>query len=217
MRRIDRSGASLQAAFFKLLFVFLLSLSLPFLGFGQGNEPPRELSEEEFAVILEKYQKFSRMDVHFSQTKQIMDLGLKLPSKGKLTVIRPDMVIWQINKPEVLKVVINSREISMQSGKSEIEKWPLDQVPEKMAVGLKEMVLWLKFDARALYQHFHIHSHGRYHYSFHTRKNKGGSFNFASMTMILDPRGNVKNMRMVEKSGDLIDILFDEPVFKDLP
>ncbi len=120
-----------------LLILALMSFS----GLCFANEPlPKhasglasELAETEFATILGKYQQFSRMDVHFSQIKTLTDLGLKLPSEGQLTIIRPDTVIWQINKPDTLKMVINSKEISMQSGKEAAQKWPLDQVPEKMA------------------------------------------------------------------------------------
>jgi hypothetical protein len=212
-RRINRSRVGLQEPLFMGFLAFFLWVLITFSGYCHGSELLKELSESEFAVILGKYRQFSRIDVHFSQVKHIPDLGLKLLSDGKLIVIHPSTVIWQIHKPDLLKVVINTQEISMQSGLNEIERWPLDQVPEKMASDLKEMILWLKFDAQALYKHFTIYSKGDHDYSLIPRKNAAGSF--TSMEMMLGSQGNVKRMKMVEKSGDFIDIQFDEAQFQN--
>lgn len=206
----------MQVTLLSLLFVAtLLALSLaPRANAEHRAVPAGTLSKADFARLLENYQKFSRMDVPFSQTKNITGLGLQLRSQGSLTVIRPDTVIWLLNKPDFLKVLINAQEISLQSGKHEPERWPLAQIPEKMAANLQEMILWLKFDAEALYQQFHISAHGDHNFSFKRRKNVGAESGFTSLDMVFGPGKNVRQMRMVEKSGDFIDIQFDEPKFQ---
>lgn len=207
--RINRSSwvCKIENRFLRGIFI----LALGFVGLGLTPAP--ELSQAEFTRLWDGYLHFSEMEVAFDQTKHLTDLGISLSSQGKLRVIRPDTVIWKVEKPARLKVVLNAKEISIQSGAdAPVERWALDNISDKQAANLKEMTSWLQFNPESLYRHFKIHPLGDGLYSFKPRTQ--ARTGFTELVMKVGPRKNIRQIKMTEVSGDWIDIAFDEPHFK---
>src|SRR4051812_614438 len=71
---------------------------------------------EELAQLLKFYAPIRSLSVPFQQMKHLSEMGIDLRSEGRLTVHRPDEIIWEILKPSHLTVVIDKTAVRLSEG-----------------------------------------------------------------------------------------------------
>src|SRR5262249_12941820 len=76
----------------------------------------RTLDSAQLGEALKFYQSMAEINVSFEETKHLKDMGLDLKSNGRLRVVRPDQVEWEILNPSHLLLKINKKTIEMISG-----------------------------------------------------------------------------------------------------
>ena len=68
-----------------------------------------EISERELATKLKQYERMTALEAPFQQLKILKEMGITLKSEGRLTVVRPSHVVWEITKPSPVRVTLTRR------------------------------------------------------------------------------------------------------------
>jgi outer membrane lipoprotein-sorting protein len=187
-------------------FLFLVAAAVC----GQAATP---VSEQELAENLKLYASISHLEVGFKQTKTLKDMGIQLKSEGKLTLTRPDQVVWEIKSPGSVRISFNKSEIRIQSGKGadattqvlKVGEASSDQAEKSMA----GMMAWLNLDSKSLYDQYNIFAEGKHTFRFEPKQKSASPF--SDLQMILGSDGQLNHLTIHELSGDVIDTEFDRP------
>lgn len=178
-----------------------------------GSSQVQTITEEALAKRLHFYQSFSQLKVNFKQVKILKDLKLKLHSEGRLQVIRPDQVIWEVIQPSKILVKLNQKVIEVTSGEgagASTQKWKISDMPkEKDAKSLGSLIAWLQLDSHALSQQYQITSSRAQTFEFIPRDMSSSPF--VKLNMTLAQGGHLKSLVIDETSGDEIQIDFGTP------
>lgn len=171
---------------------------------------PHALTLAELSTVLGKYRSISVLRVNFTQTKILKDMDLKLVSHGKLTVVRPAKVIWEIKDPSPLTVTFDQSDLQIQSGTGSTQKTEHYQIRsgQQGFSALKALSAWLNVDVDALYKDYTILSTDNNQYLF---KPKQKGIPFESILAKVGSSGHLEGLTLNELSGDQLELRFDNP------
>jgi outer membrane lipoprotein-sorting protein len=139
-------------------------------------------------------------------------MNVRLKSKGRLTVEKPNKVLWQITEPSNMTVKIDDKNLEMTTGtgkEADTQKVDISNVPSAM----KNMALlssWLRLDATELARDYKISKISDLQFNFEPREDGM----FTSFEMTLTPKGHLKSLTIHEKSEDTLRIEFEIPKFQ---
>lgn len=192
---------------------YLLVFLLVFFQTSLQSASQRTVSETELSEKLKLYQKIKTLKTNFHQTKHVKDLDLDLQSEGSLVLIRPERVVWKIKKPSPTELILENRKIEMTSGEGSNKKtqnFSLDGAMDPaITKSLLSMIAWLKLDLAAIRDAYTIYGLEKDTYQCVPKDEKGSVFK--SLTLSLHSKGHMQKLLIEEKSGDHIEIAFDEP------
>jgi hypothetical protein len=166
------------------------------------------VSEQSLEKELKFYRDLNRLDVDFTQRKEIKSMDLKIESQGHLTLLRPEkIVIWEIKKPSPVKVTLTPTAITMESnGDKQVFKQS-EASSNEGAQGVAALMAWLNLDAHQLSSDYRITETGKETFLFEPTSAKAP---FKKVEMKLN-RQTLKRMVMEEISGDRLEITFGKP------
>ena len=170
-----------------------------------GALPGKEMTQIDLVNALKSYENVAKLEANFHQKKVLKDLDMSLMSEGRLTFARPDQVTWEILKPSPLLVELNAQEIRMHNGK-EIQTI---KAGGPQTQSLQSMITWLKLDATEIYKESEVFEVGPRHYLFKPRQINSSPF--SSLDLTLSAKGFLEKFVLHEKSGDLLEIVFQTP------
>ncbi|MBS1961834.1 MAG: outer membrane lipoprotein carrier protein LolA [Bdellovibrionales bacterium] len=181
---------------------------------------PTPVSETALAEKLRFYASIKTLETDFHQVKDLRDLGMQMKSEGRLTLRRPDAVIWEVRKPARVKVELDSKGIRITSGEGKsatVQTFSSSEMSaqmqkDKATSSLHDLVAWLKLDAHALSEQYAITTTGtdaRGQSRFVFTPKKPGPF--ASMEMELAKAGHLAKLVLNEASGDRMTLEFARP------
>ena len=188
------------------------ALSIPFvtLCFIAGAAEST-VTEAMLAEKLRFYAALGSLEADFKQVKELREMGMDMKSEGRLTLKRPDVVVWEILKPARVKVELGTTGIKITSGEGANatgQSFSADQMPQdKGASGMRDLVAWLKLDAKALSEQYVITKTPAERYLFEPRKTGP----FKSMEMALAKDGHLETLVLNEASGDRMTLTFAKP------
>ena len=142
-------------------------------------------------------------------------MNFKIKSEGFLSIIWPFQIIWEVNKPSKLKVSLNEKKIEIETTKmnGEIEKEVYkssDKFP--MTKFLKPLFSLLSLNFDDLFQYYNINKVKKDEYKLTPKNDSNLPFKHL---FIFFRKNNILNaFKVIEKSGDELDILFGNPNFK---
>jgi len=169
------------------------------------------VSEAALAEKLKFYASIRTFEADFKQRKELREMGMEMKSEGRLTLRRPSTVIWEILKPARVKVELGTKEIKITSGEganATVQSFSSDQLPDdKGASSMRDLVAWLKLDAKALSEQYVITKTPADRYLFEPRKPGP----FLSMEMALSKKGHLETLVLNETSGDRMTLTFAKP------
>jgi outer membrane lipoprotein-sorting protein len=179
---------------------------------GQAAEP---LSQAELAKKLKFYASISTLSVTFKQTKNLKDMGVQLKSEGRLSLHRPNKVVWEITQPSPLEVTLEHDQIQIRSGRGpaaqvqtlKMSEASLDQPTQSMA----GLIAWLNLDARALSEQYKVFAKDSNSFRFEPKQKD--LMPFDNLEMSLGKDGQLKRLTLHEVSQDTLDIEFGPPTF----
>ncbi len=170
-----------------------------------------KVSEAELGEKLRFYTTFQSLEADFHQVKDLKEMGLQMKSEGRLTLKRPDTVVWEVTKPAHVKVELGAAGIRITTGEgvsATIQNYPADQMPkEGDGASLHDLVAWLKLDAHALANQYAITRTNADHFIFAPKKNGP----FKTMEMDLSGAGHLEKLILHEASGDQMTLRFGKP------
>lgn len=166
--------------------------------------------------LFSRYQGLTELSVDFQQTKILKDVPNRLISKGHLLVQTPDRLVWTLTTPAFLEVVIAKGEVQITSGKgasADVQKITRAQLASNpQSRSLDGLAHWLKFDADFLENEYEVTRIENGKYVFNPRKIEDSPFR--ELIVELAKSGAVRELDMSEKSGDRLEIHFEEPKMK---
>jgi outer membrane lipoprotein-sorting protein len=169
------------------------------------------VTEAQLGEKLRFYAGIATLESDFHQVKDLKELGMQMKSEGRLTLKRPDSVIWEIRKPAHVKVELDLKKIRITSGdgaSATVQTFTADQMPkDKDASSLRDLVAWLKLDAHALADQYVITKTTEDHFNFAPKKTGP----FRTMEMDLSKAGHLKTLTLNETSGDRMILSFERP------
>lgn len=173
------------------------------------------LTEKQLSERLAQYRSISRLEATFKQTKTIKDLDVQIKSEGRFVLEKGGKVQWEILKPSHVVISMNHEVVKIQTdgenGK-EIQTQTVhfnDLPSKKVAQSLSGLMVWLNLDSHELASKYDV-SKEKNEFRFTPREKK--SFDpFQNLLMALDAHGHVKEVKILENSGDFIDIEFGNP------
>ena len=203
MTRYPSATRSARGVF---LVAVLLGLSSPARAAGSSTPVTRD----QLKAGLRAYDSISKLEASFEQTKTIKEIGVVIKSEGRLTLSRPGKVVWEVTRPSPVKVILDEKEIRMESGSgsdASTSVFPVggaasDEVGGKMA----EVLAWLRLDADRLYDDYAVTSVGPNRFRFTPKESAHSLFGELNLTVGKD--GDVAHLAIREKSGDLLEIAF---------
>jgi hypothetical protein len=173
----------------------------------------KPMGREALVSVLAYYRDIRSLKTHFQETKTLKDMKSPLLSEGNLTITRPDRVVWEVIKPSRTLVELDRQGIRIKSGEGKDQKEETfgfaEKGGEKVTEGLAQLVAWLRLDPELLLNAYEIFSLGQDEYEFFP-KNPSLS-PFAKIQMQLKSKSHLERLRILEKSGDSIEIRFDPP------
>jgi hypothetical protein len=198
---------------------FICTVLAALAGLFSGG-PPQAHAEKasiitavELKNIFSRYQGLTELSVDFQQTKILKDVPNHLISKGRLLVKTPDRLVWTILTPAFVEVVISRGEVQITSGKgatADVQKITRAQLatnPQSRA--LDGLAHWLKFDTDYLEKEYDVTRRNDGRYSFRPRNLVDSPF--LEITVSLAEKSSVRELDLNEKSGDRLEIHFEEP------
>ncbi len=169
------------------------------------------VTETQLGEKLRFYAGIATLEADFHQVKDLKELGMQMKSEGRLTLRRPDTVIWEIRKPAHVKVELDLKGIRITSGDGRaatVQAFSADQMPKDQdASSLHDLVAWLKLDAHALAEQYTITKTTENHFDFAPKK----AGPFRSMEMDLSKAGQLEKLTLNETSGDRMILSFERP------
>lgn len=196
---------ALVRSFGKALLVSVLTLC------SVSADSEGTVSEAALTEKLRFYASIRSLEADFKQLKELREMDMEMRSEGRLTLKRPDTVIWEVLKPARVKVELGAKEIRITSGEGPAasrEIYSVDQMPgDKGASSLRDLVAWLKLDAHALHEQYAITRSSNGNYVFVPRK----AGPFRSMEMNLAKAGHLETLILNESSGDRMTLKFAKP------
>jgi hypothetical protein len=169
------------------------------------------VTEQELAAKLRFYAKIGTLETDFHQVKVLKELGMEMKSEGRLTLKRPDSVVWEVTKPAPVKVELGRAGVRITNGEgasARVENFPTAEMPkEGSASSLHDLVAWLRLDAHALSTQYAIAKTAPDHFIF-TPKKPGP---FRTMEMDLSQDGHLKKLVLNEATGDQMRLTFAKP------
>jgi outer membrane lipoprotein-sorting protein len=193
----------------KLHLIALLTLGAVFPASGWAAETP--VTENELATKLRYYSSIRALEADFRQVKNLREMGMQMKSEGRLTLRRPDSVIWEVTKPARVKVELTSAGIRITSGEgttATVQSFSAAQMPKDGdALGLHDLVAWLRLDAHALSEQYTITRTTTDHFIFAPKKIGP----FKTMEMDLSGAGQLTKLVLNESSGDQMTLQFGKP------
>lgn len=190
------------------LFTIILMVATSF-----AADLTQAIDERELAKRLQFYQSIATLDVEFKQVKTLPDLKVKLESEGKLKLMRPDQVIWEITKPSRVLIQFKDRQVRVESGigaEQSVQTWKLDDMPKgKDSKSINALMPWLQLDANALSKLYKVSSLGPNKLRFDPKEPDKSAFKRIEIT--LSSNGRLDLLHIEESSGDEMDIHFKTP------
>jgi outer membrane lipoprotein-sorting protein len=177
---------------------------------------PTVVDHDHLKQLFNRYQGLTELSVDFQQTKILKDVPNHLVSKGHLLVQTPDRLVWTITTPSFLEVLISKGEVQITSGKgpsADVQKVTRAQLASNpQSRSLDGLAHWLKFDSEFLEHEYEVSRLENGRYVFNPRKLEESPF--IQLTVDLTKSGAVRELDLSEKSGDRLEIYFDEPKIK---
>ncbi len=174
-----------------------------------ASETP--VTETQLAEKLRYYARIANLEADFHQVKDLKELGMQMKSEGRLTLRRPDSVVWEITRPAPVRVDLGNGKIRIQSGEgasATVQNFSADQMPkDKDASSLRDLVAWLRLDAHALAEQYAITRTTADHFVFAPKKTGP----FRTMEMDLSKSGHLEKLVLNEVSGDRMTLTFGPP------
>ncbi len=167
---------------------------------------------QELQSRLRLYENYKSFETSFRQVKFIKSMNVHLKSKGRLTVQKPNKVLWQITEPSNMTVKFDDKNLEMTTGtgkEAATQKVDIGNVPSAMK-NMAMLSTWLRLDATELVRDYEISKISEFQFSFEPRE----SGMFASFEMTLTPKGHLKSLIILEKSEDTLQIEFEVPKFQ---
>jgi outer membrane lipoprotein-sorting protein len=188
----------------------VLSLAFIHVFAWAGSSSGSPVSVEALKKALAKYQNVKTLDVDFHQTKTIKDMkGGKLESSGHLRVERPARVLWKIVRPEPLNVTLDAEKIVITGSDGSTETFKAaDAASPRDRRNLEDMLNWLKLDAVAISSSFNVMRLNATTLVFEP-KHEGAAMK--KLEMSLNPKGDVRELKFLEASGDEMTLSFGQP------
>jgi outer membrane lipoprotein-sorting protein len=172
----------------------------------------KEVQLSELQSRLRLYTGYKAFETKFNQVKFIKSMNVHLKSKGRLTVEKPNKVLWQITEPSLMTVKIDDKNLEMTTGtgkEANIQKVDIGNVPSAMK-NMAMLSTWLRLDAEELARDYKISKISDLQFNFEPREE--GMFTGFEMT--LTPKGHLKSLIIHEKSEDTLQIEFEIPKFQ---
>lgn len=150
------------------------------------------------------------LDVRFSQVKILKDINVRLLSEGRLQIKKPNVVIWEIEKPAFSRVTLKGGEMRIQSdvGKPE-EVFNAKEGGREADRNIRSMMVWLKMDAEEMFREYRVWE--VLPRTFRFEPFQKDLVPFQNLTMELSAKGDLKKLKIHEKSGDDLEISFATP------
>ena len=117
-------------------------------------------SETSLAKVFAFYKSIDTLEVDFHQEIKLKDIKSRIKLKGILKVSKPHRIRWEIISPSHLLVLINEKEISIESGEGEsktvqiIKKGDLVQGKEGQLV--EGLMNWLWMNENAILKKYRV-------------------------------------------------------------
>lgn len=195
------------------LLSILTLLSIAYSQLAISAPTATEVAEADLAKRLQFYQSISKLSVDFKQIKTLKELGVKLESEGKLELIRPSQVIWEIKKPSRVLIRFDQKQIRIESGEGKdvsIQVVKMEDIPKgRESKSIGGLMAWLQLDAHALSEQYIVTSSQAKKLMF-SPKQKDNSV-FKSIELTLSSTGHLEILHIWEGSGDEIEIQFSAP------
>lgn len=176
----------------------------------------RPVGAAEMSDRLKFYSSIHEFAAKFRQIKHLKDMGVDLKSEGRVQVVRPDQVIWEIMKPSHVTVKIDKSRVEIVSGngpEKTVQSLKLEDLPhDKAAGGIGLLLPWLTLDAKRLSTDYKIFEVEKKSFRFEPQAAASGLFE--KIEIQLDDSGFLRRLQLMESSGDSLDIDFDEPTVK---
>lgn len=183
------------------------------------NASHRIIPELELSERLKFYQKIKTLHTDFHQVKSIKSIGMELKSEGEMRLELPGKVVWTIKKPSFSKVELEGNTIKMTSGQGAEQKTQTmvlgKETDPNVSKAILSMMAWMRMDVPEIEKSYVISELGKNEFRCEP-KNPAVSV-FAALNFKLHPKGHVEELKIEEKSGDLIQIEFDKPQIKLVP
>jgi outer membrane lipoprotein carrier protein len=166
------------------------------------------VNERDLEKQLHFYKSIEELTTTFHQTKHLSEMKLDLQSDGRLTLNKPDRIIWEITKPSRLVVTISKTDVRIES-KGETQTFKFQELSQdNVANGINMLVPWLMLDAHALSETYRVTEDADHGFVFEPKKANGS---ITKMILFLNDNGHLKRLKLFEASGDWIEIQFDAP------
>lgn len=174
------------------------------------------MSLPELKQALHFFQSIERLNVTFKSTKILKDINVKIESAGSLLVERPNKVVWSVKTPSPVQVDLDATQIQIQAGTGDtktIQKLELSALKGTSAENsLAALVSWLKLDADKIYELYLPEKLSKNRYRFTTRKQEDSPIR--AMEAELGEQGDMRKLKVLEKTGDEMNIRFGIPQIK---
>jgi hypothetical protein len=178
-----------------------------------GATPPSlvPVSEEALDKALKFYRDMNKLEVDFTQKKEIKSMNLTMESQGHLILLRPEKtVIWEIKKPSAVKVTLNPVSVTIESN-GDRQVFKQSDAASNDGEGTQSiaaLMAWLNLDAHQLFSEYKITQTGVNAYRFEPLVPK--KVPFKTVEMKLDHQA-LKRITIAEVSGDQLEISFAKP------
>ncbi len=160
---------------------------------------------------LANYQVISRLEVDFKQTKILKGMKTKLESSGRLILERPGKVEWRVLDPQELTVILEPGKIAVTNAEGKTETFSIGEVGNpRDQRNLEDMLNWLKLDADLIAAAYDVTRVDATTLDFQAKRADSA---MKKLRMKLTPKGDVRELKFTEASGDEMVIAFGTPKF----
>lgn len=168
------------------------------------------LSLAEVTKLLKSVSKATLTSGQFEQSKFLKDLSVTLQTSGDYQIYKYSKdefkVIWNIKKPEKMKVCIDSQSFvfeNLLTKKKNILK--LDELSQKDSSGFSKLIHLIKLNPEEIFSNFTIQKKKE---SLLIIPRQENIFSFTQAFVTLDSLKNLKQIHLDEKSGDSLEMSF---------
>jgi hypothetical protein len=160
------------------------------------------------------------VDGKFSQTKSLKDVDVKIQAEGHFSMRNMSVgearskawdVEWVIDKPSRVAVRLNSERIEIQSADGVIQKYPMKDLTEQ-SPKFSSLLVWMKMNPEELSQNYQVEkqagSSKKATAPVFVMTPRDSAQPFDKVEVQLRPDGAPQTFRIIEKSGDELQIDF---------